>query len=163
MHVIEKAGLARSLAIFFGHSGDSWFWLAALAYIAWQNIGGRREWAIIFIIAILATAVIVMAIKFTVRRQRPEGQFGQLYRRTDPHSFPSGHAARALLLAVLAAGLGPEWLALALMVWAPLVGIARVATGLHYISDVIVGWLLGFLAGLILLQLAPSISQYLQF
>lgn len=155
MHVIDKAGPARSLAILFGHSGDSWFWLAALALIAWQNMAGRREWALIFITAILATAVLVMTIKFTVRRQRPEGQFGQLYRRTDPHSFPSGHAARAMLLAVMAVGLGPQWLAITLMIWAPLVGIARVATGLHYVSDVIVGWLLGFLAGLIVLQLIP--------
>jgi len=160
LHVIEKAGLARSLAILFGHSGDSWFWLAALSLIAWLNLAGRREWALIFITAILATAVLVMAIKFTVRRQRPEGQFGQLYRRTDPHSFPSGHAARAMLLAVLAAGLGPQWLSFTLIVWAPLVGIARVATGLHYVSDVIVGWLLGYLAGLIVLQLIPSFTPF---
>ena len=28
--VAEKPGLLRSIAVFFAHSGDSWFWWAAL-------------------------------------------------------------------------------------------------------------------------------------
>ena len=56
-----------------------------------------------------------------------------IYRKTDPHSFPSGHAARAFMIAVLATGLGPGWLAVVLWVWAPLVSVARVAMGVHYV------------------------------
>jgi undecaprenyl-diphosphatase len=153
LRIAEKPGLLRSLAILFGHSGDSWFWLAALGLIAWFSSNGRRDWAILFFISILITAALVMAIKFTVRRQRPEGEWGQLYRRTDPHSFPSGHAARAMMLAVLAFTLGPTWFAFVLVIWAPLVGLARVATGLHYLSDVFVGWLLGALAAIAILRL----------
>ena len=152
LRVAEKPGLFRSLAIFFGHSGDSWFWLIALAVMAWRTEGEWRGWALVFIIAILVTATFVMAIKFSVRRQRPEGEWGQLYRRRDPHSFPSGHAARALMLAVIASGYGPVWFASLLLIWAPLVGLARVATGLHYVSDVLAGWLLGALAGIAFVQ-----------
>ena len=65
-------------------------------------------------LAIVGLAVLVMAIKFTIRRRRPDGEWGGLYRSTDPHSFPSGHAARAVLIAVLAIGLGPAWLAILL-------------------------------------------------
>jgi undecaprenyl-diphosphatase len=148
LRVAEKPGLFRSLAIFFGHSGDSWFWLIALAIMYWRTEAAWRAWALAFIVAILLTAAFVMAIKFTVRRQRPEGEWGQLYRRSDPHSFPSGHAARAAMLAVLALGYGPSWLGTILLVWAPLVGLARVSTGLHYVSDVLAGWILGILAGL---------------
>jgi len=148
LRVAEKPGLFRSLAIFFGHSGDSWFWLIALAIMFWRSETEWRAWALAFILAILITAAIVMAIKFTVRRQRPEGEWGQLYRRSDPHSFPSGHAARAAMLAVLALGYGPPWLGIGLLIWAPLVGLARVATGLHYVSDVLAGWLLGVLTGI---------------
>lgn len=158
LRVAEKPGLFRSLAIFFGHSGDSWFWLIALLIMYWRAAGEWRGWAIAFIIAILLTAAFVMAIKFTVRRQRPEGEWGQLYRRSDPHSFPSGHAARAVMLAVIATGYGPVWFATVLLIWAPLVGLARVATGLHYISDVAAGWLLGALAGIAFIQfLDPGI------
>ena len=87
-----------------------------------------------------------MAIKFLVRRKRPEGDWGGIYRRTDPHSFPSGHAARAALLAVLAISLGPTWFGILLLIWAPLVILARVVMGVHYLSDVIAGAILGILA-----------------
>ena len=30
LRVAEKPGLLRSIAVFFAHSGDSWFWWAAL-------------------------------------------------------------------------------------------------------------------------------------
>ena len=80
---------------------------------------------------------------------------GRLYRSTDPHSFPSGHAARAVLIAVLGAGLGPTWLAVLLCVWAPLVALARVAMGVHYLSDILAGFLLGLAAGAVALRLSP--------
>ena len=43
------------------------------------------------------------------------------------------------LLAVLALGLGPAWFGWLLLAWAPLVILARVAMGVHYLSDVIAG------------------------
>ena len=99
------------------------------------------------LLSIVGLAVIVLAIKFTIRRRRPEGEWGGFYRSTDPHSFPSGHAARAMLIAILAIGLGPGWLAILLCIWAPLVALARVAMGLHYVSDIAAGVVLGTLAG----------------
>ncbi len=153
LRVAEKPGIARSLAILIGHTGDSWYWLGALGVIFLGNFWDLRAWSLVLAIAIFALAAIIMAIKFTVRRQRPEGEWGQVYRRTDPHSFPSGHAARAMMLAVLVYGLGPAWLIGLLFIWAPLVGIARIATGLHYLSDVVAGWLIGFGAGLLFLEL----------
>jgi undecaprenyl-diphosphatase len=47
----------------------------------------------------------------------------------------------------LAAGWGPAWLAAVILPWAPLVAVSRVAMGLHYLSDVVAGALLGLLAG----------------
>ena len=90
-----------------------------------------------------------MVIKFTVRRRRPEGEWGQIYRSTDPHSFPSGHAARSTMLAVVAVGLGPLWLGLALLIWAPLVGLARIILGVHYPSDILAGMVLGLILGVL--------------
>jgi len=86
---------------------------------------------------------LVMSIKFSVRRKRPEGEWGGIYRNTDPHSFPSGHAARSFLIAVVASGLAPAWLAILIWIWAPLVALARVAMGVHYVSDVVAGALVG--------------------
>ena len=101
----------------------------------------------ILIIAILLTAGLVFLVKFTVRRKRPEGEWGKIYRITDPHSFPSGHAVRSVMLAVVMLGIGPFWLGLLLLIWAPLVGLARVSLQLHYFSDVAFGWLLGLVIG----------------
>ena len=151
MRVAERPGLLRTCAAFLAHSGDSWFWWAGLALLWWLGNAFWRPWALTVLLSIIGLAVLVLAIKFTIRRRRPEGEWGGMYRSTDPHSFPSGHAARAILIAVLAIGLGPAWLAILLCVWAPLVALARVAMGLHYLSDIAAGAVLGAIAGGVIL------------
>jgi len=159
MQIAEKPGPLRTLAAVLAHSGDSWFWLAGLGLLWWLGTDYWKWRAIILIISILLTAVAVFTIKLIVRRKRPEGEWGKLYRNTDPHSFPSGHAVRAVMLAVLVLGLGPLWLGLMLLAWAPLVGLARVAMGVHYLSDVLAGMLMGLvIGGLILLVIQLGIS-----
>jgi len=155
----ETRGFLRNLMVFFAHSGDSWFWLAALILIWIFTEGLWHTLAALMAVGLLGLAALVMLIKFTVRRRRPEGEWGAIYRNTDPHSFPSGHAARAVFLAVLALGLGPLWFGLLLLVWAPLVALARVALGVHYLSDIVVGMLLGLLAGLVMLGISPWLIQ----
>jgi len=143
LRIAEKPGVLRSLAAILAHSGDSWFLLVGFALL-WGFGSGEWKWlGAVCVISILLLAVIVFIIKFSVRRKRPEGEWGQIYRQTDPHSFPSGHAARAALLCVPAIALGPPWFGLILLIWAPLVILARVAMGLHYFSDVIAGAILG--------------------
>jgi undecaprenyl-diphosphatase len=147
LRVAERPGLLRTCAAFLAHSGDSWFWWAGLALLWWLGNQFWRSWALTVLFSIIGLAVIVLAIKFTIRRRRPQGEWGGIYRSTDPHSFPSGHAARAILIGVIAIGLGPGWLAVLLCVWAPLVALARVAMGLHYLSDIVAGAVLGAIAG----------------
>ncbi|MFP3852651.1 MAG: phosphatase PAP2 family protein, partial [Anaerolineales bacterium] len=53
----------------------------------------------------------------------------------------------AVLLVVLAAGWGPAFLLPVLFIWAPLVMLSRVALGLHFLSDIVAGALLGLLLG----------------
>ena len=151
------------VAAFLAHSGDSWFWLAGLGLV-WLFIPG--EWHTNS--ALLATGVVVLApvvlwIKFSIRRQRPPGEWGAIYRNTDPHSFPSGHAARAAMLAVLAIGLGPEWFGWLLLIWAPMVSLARVVTGVHYLSDIVAGIIFGIFAGVCLLAISPLLIALFPF
>ena len=155
LRVAEQPGLLRTLAVFFAHSGDSWFWGLGLLLLWWFGNSFWKQWAVALFASIAVLAVTVLTIKLIVRRRRPEGEWGGIYRNTDPHSFPSGHAARAFLIAILAIGLGPAWLAILLCIWAPLVSLARVAMGVHYVSDVIAGMVLGIIVGVIGLQLAP--------
>ena len=153
----------RPLAIFFAHSGDSWFILAVL-FIVW--LVRQDDWhysMAVMAYSTIALAVIVLIIKFSIRRQRPEGDWGAIYRKSDPHSFPSGHAARSTMLGVLALLLGPLWFGLALIVWAPLVSLARVAMGVHYFSDVAAGLILGIAAAFGFFALAPIVAGWLPF
>ena len=150
-------------AAILAHSADSWFWLAGL-FIIWLVTHG--EWhasTALLAAAIFGLAVLVMLIKFTVRRRRPEGEWGGIYRSKDPHSFPSGHAARAVLIAVIFWGIGPIWLAIVTTIWAPFVILARVSTGVHFLVDVLAGALLGLAAGLIALQIQPYLINIFPF
>jgi undecaprenyl-diphosphatase len=161
MRVAEKPGALRAIAAFFAHSGDSWFWGAALIILWFYSDSSWKEWAVVEFVGISGLAALVMGIKFLVKRRRPEGEWGSIYRNTDPHSFPSGHAARAFLIAVVAAALGPAWLGGLLWIWAPLVSLARVAMGVHYVSDVVAGAILGIVIAVIGLQIYEPIFSWL--
>jgi len=157
MRVAEKPGALRAIAIIFAHSGDSWLWGLGLILLWFASNSFWKEWEVVEFVGISLLAVLVMGIKFLVRRKRPEGEWGGIYRNTDPHSFPSGHAARAFLIAVIGTALGPPWLAIALWIWAPLVALARVAMGVHYASDIVAGGMLGVVVALIGLQIYKPI------
>jgi undecaprenyl-diphosphatase len=142
----NKKGL-KKIAAFFAHSGDSWFWGIGLISL-W--IFGPHIWRPriqLLFIGILVTAISVLILKFSIKRPRPEGEWGQVYRKSDPHSFPSGHAARATMLTVLILLAGPFWLGLVMIAWALLVAISRIGLGVHFISDILAGTILGILFG----------------
>ena len=112
-----------------------------MAGTLWLVGDARARPAILVVTAtIVVTAITVQSLKWLVRRERPSGERDFLSRHTDPHSFPSGHAARATALTVVGAALGPPW--------AALVAVVRVALGVHYVSDVLVGIAIGVACGL---------------
>ncbi|MBL8097556.1 MAG: phosphatase PAP2 family protein [Anaerolineales bacterium] len=160
LRIAEKPGLLRTIAIFFSHSGDSWFWAIGLIAMWFFGDATFKKFATVIFFGIGGLAVVVFAVKFFFKRKRPAGDWGGIYRNTDPHSFPSGHAARAFMIAVLATLLTPLWLALALWLWAPLVAFSRVTMGVHYLSDVIVGAMLGILVAFFGLQIYQPLIDW---
>ena len=161
LRVAEKPGMRRNLSMFFAHSGDSWFWGLAMVILWLAGNTFWKQWAVYELFWISILAAFVMSLKFSIRRRRPEGEWGAIYRNTDPHSFPSGHAARSFLIATLAALLGPLWLAIILWIWAPLVSLARVAMGVHYVSDVVAGAIVGVIVALVGYQISPAIFHWI--
>lgn len=153
----NRSALLRVVAIPLARSADSWIWMAGAAIVALAGGPAVRRPALWIAAAILATALVVKLGKTVTRRARPVGDWGASYRRGDPHAFPSGHSARATLLAVLAGTLGPLWLGAAFAVWAVLVAASRVALGVHYLSDVIGGAALGFVCGLVATALLATL------
>jgi len=150
-------------AAFLAHSGDSWLWAGGLALLWLFTQDAWHTRAALLFLAVVAQALIIFPLKQTIRRERPRGEWGSIYRSVDPHSFPSGHATRASLLAVMAVGLGPEWFALVMILWAPLVSLARVATGVHFVSDIVAGAVIGGLMGLGVLALQQPLMSWFPF
>jgi len=137
------ARAARFLARALAHSGDMPVWVALLA-AAWF-LGGDswKTRALVTVVGLGLVEVVVIGIKMLIRRRRPTGTDGMIYRRTDPFSFPSGHAARAVLLSLLAARLGPSAAFGVIVAWSPVMVVSRIAIGIHYVLDVAAGALLG--------------------
>jgi len=143
----------RNLFRFFAHSGDSWFMIPVMGLIWLAGDGGWKWRMLTMFVAMCVTALVAVGLKRLIGRRRPEGEWGLIYRSTDPHSFPSGHAARLAMLALLSLALGPWWFCLLMFLWAPLVMFARVAMGVHFLSDVAGGAVLGIAFGILFLAI----------
>ena len=146
-----RARILRLVALLVAHSGDSLLWVLAagaallLAEAPWQAAGLR------VLIGTVVAGGVTVVLKRLVRRPRPQGTRGGLYARHDHHSFPSGHAVRGATTVVLLAPLFTPWGWVALPGWAFLVGLARIALGVHYPTDIVGGWGIGAVVGMLLL------------
>jgi undecaprenyl-diphosphatase len=151
MNLSQRDGALRNLLRFLAHSGDSWFMIPVMGLI-WLAGDGFWKWRmLVMFLAMCVTALVAVGLKQVIGRRRPAGDWGLVYRSTDPHSFPSGHAARLTMLAVLSLGFGPAWFCALLFLWAPAVALARVAMGVHYLSDMVGGAALGVAFGAVFL------------
>jgi membrane-associated phospholipid phosphatase len=142
----DRTGLKKAAA-FLAHSGDSWFWGAGLVLLWFVGPKPWRPYITLLFLGIVSTAFCVMILKFTIKRPRPEGEWGQIYRNSDPHAFPSGHAARGAMLSVIMLLSGLWWIGLILVAWTILVDLSRVGLGVHYFSDILGGTLIGIVMG----------------
>jgi undecaprenyl-diphosphatase len=79
-------------------------------------------------------------IRLAVPRHRPE--LDPLVAIPHSHSFPSGHAATSFACATILAALEPR-LRVPAYVLAVAIALSRVYVGVHYLTDVLAGALLG--------------------
>lgn len=105
---------------------------------------GRRALA-----ALVISHLIVQLVKRTVGRRRPARVLGDvaLVAEPDQFSFPSGHAAAAMSVAIVYSFAFPA-LASVLIPLAVLVGMSRVCLGVHYPGDVLIGQLIAALTAI---------------
>jgi len=142
-------GRWRGTAAALAHVGDGWLWILAwaIAYLVGDQV--LRRGILRWVAAALAAGGIVTAAKLLIPRQRPTDVRGFYSRRYDLRSFPSGHAARMGVGAAMGPLLSPGW-GWALLPLALAVAWARVALGVHYLLDVVVGLAIGLLSALAL-------------
>jgi undecaprenyl-diphosphatase len=125
------------------HSADSAVVIPCLFVLWWWAGFSRQSIAIPIAVGYVISVLVTSALKFTFRRRRPAGQWGAFYRKTDPHSFPSGHASRTITMTMIVMAEGWTLIGVALLLWTLLVGLSRIILGVHYLYDVLAGYLLG--------------------
>jgi membrane-associated phospholipid phosphatase len=145
------------------HPGEVTWWKAvslvlhpdvlrvAFAIVAVVFLVKRRWRQAVFVVAVMAgEAVIESIVKLGVGRARPH--FTHPVAQSSGNSFPSGHAmtsmaAFALLILLVVRVVHRTVLRVAVtavsVIAVALVGYSRIALGVHYVSDVLAGWLLG--------------------
>jgi membrane-associated phospholipid phosphatase len=126
---------------------DPWvFRLAVLGTAFWFWTRGRRRLAVWAVVTAAIGGILGVVLKLLVERARPI--FDEPVAHAGGYSFPSGHALNSMLcvvilLLLLRPLLGPASRVAAYAVGAALVlltGFDRVALGVHYVSDVLAGW-----------------------
>lgn len=127
------------------------FWTTVLL-AAGLLIFRRYQGACFLVVNVVVFAVLGNPlVKHLVQRARPAVH--QLVHETS-YSFPSGHAITVMVLwgsviILLATTLPhhPHWRRLLIglaSIWIIVMGVSRVFVGVHYPTDVLAGWLLGF-------------------
>jgi undecaprenyl-diphosphatase len=122
--------------------GAGWFSIFAVPIaVALVLILLRRPWsAAFFIVAQIASAGAVQALKHLFGRARPE----EIIVISDFGSYPSGHVANAATLATVAYILFPRlFVAIIGLIYVVLMAISRTAVHAHWLSDTVGGALIG--------------------
>jgi len=107
---------------------------------------GHRRTALRMLYAVCIIYLTSEAIGLVLARQRPFAQVSDVQELLSHHparSFPSRHVASAVAMALLARD-SDRRVARAMASVAALLGVSRIAAGLHYPSDVVAGAALGF-------------------
>lgn len=114
---------------------------AVLAALLWWQGEAERELVRLALLAFAIELPLYLLLKNSLKRQRPVG-LPVFITPSDRYSLPSGHTAAAFLMATILATGFPLWAPL-LFSWAALVGASRLLLGVHYLSDLVAGALLG--------------------
>lgn len=145
-----RARVLRWLAMVLAHTGDAAVWLAgAGAAFFFSGSDFWRELATRIIAAMTAGGVASTALKWTFRRTRPPGPSAGLYFFLDRHALPSGHATRVACITMAVSPLLPGWGSALMGLWAALVALSRVALRVHYLLDILVGFAVGGIIGVL--------------
>lgn len=135
---------------------DPWVFRAAVVAVSvWLLTRGAKRLAAWALVTLAIGGILGVVLKLVVERARPS--FPEPVASASGYSFPSGHALNSMLcvgilILVFLPVLSRAGKVVAYVVGAALVlltGYDRVALGVHYVSDVVAGWVvaLATLAG----------------
>lgn len=146
----RRSGLDRAMQA-ITHLGDAAVTVAVVVLLLLSPDPAVAAAGRLAAFALVASHLAVQALKRTISRPRPRLPVGvaSLAAAPDRFSFPSGHSAAALSVALGVSVLLPAFVAPWLLGLALLVGVTRCYLGVHYPGDVIAGWVLAVSAFLL--------------
>jgi membrane-associated phospholipid phosphatase len=133
-----------------GNTDAQTIWLVLVCVVA---AASARSWApvVVGVVGGGGIGVVIVIAKRLVGRQRPALPYAVMH--VDGFSFPSGHATGAAAVGLLGAWMLSRWVIrpwpTRVAVWAAtvamigLIGFSRCYLGVHFVTDVLAGWLLG--------------------
>jgi len=132
-----------------------WFMAGVLVVVTMIQSGSPQwfyEWdgAVLLLSGgIVVPWAVTMLVEYLVKRSRPfqrEGRKALIDMAIVTPSFPSGHATLTFAMCATIAKLQPEMLP-AFLLMALFVVVSRVAVGVHFVSDIVVGAIVGWFVG----------------
>lgn len=154
-HAVIQPALLRALAV-ASRLADAPMWLALVLLMPLLDADRGAELSRLILILGTVNLALYFSLKRSTRRQRPFEQCDDIRARVpapDAFSFPSGHTLHAVAFGVLLSAFYTS-LAPLFGVFALAVAISRVALGLHYPSDVVIGAVIGAGTASVLLLIA---------
>lgn len=134
------------LLILFVRVGDGWIWLVVLASLLWTLPLPAVKTVVAHCLTAFAISLLFYwPVKLLVRRSRPHQLGLGVTARVPPldkYSFPSGHTMNNLAVALTLSLYVPSILPFALGL-PLLLGLLRILFGVHFLSDITGGALLG--------------------
>ncbi|MFL2875274.1 MAG: phosphatase PAP2 family protein [Pseudohongiellaceae bacterium] len=156
--IVYRLGSLAPLKKFFyymSHTGDGHLYVL----IGFVVFGMKPDnYESFLLVGCTAFAIQIPAFRIAkniFKRERPHKRLNitvELIKPFDEFSMPSGHTASAVLMACLLS-FYYEALSIYSITYASLIGVSRVALGVHYPGDVIAGAALGYLSFLLALTI----------
>ena len=143
---VGRTGLKKGLTLFTNlGSGYVCFPVYGILFF-FCGTAYQRVWGAV-LAAELSGLLVIVILRYSVRRERPQ----PAYRRAvltswNRYSFPSLHAYRAFMLCAVPGAAYPGLLA-GFVPFALVIGFSRLYLLKHYLSDIIVGAMLGIAMG----------------